>query len=341
MCRAGFQLGARRIVIESHELSGNMTVMSPSLRCVTVVSIFACVAACSDDSLSGGSGGSGAAGGSGGAGGSGAGSSEGAGGSGGPDQVGGGGGGEEGGGGGGLGGGLPGGPSSSRLTLRPVGTVEGATIGYSEYLPPGYGDGALRPLLVFHHGIGESGNGSEEELARLYNTGLPTLLKNDQWPEDRPFIVLSTQHDAPPNTSCHSVAEIHDFLDFAKDHYDVDPSRIYITGLSCGAIGSWNYLGAHTNEVVAGAVLIAGNGNDAFGQAGCDLGSVPIWAFHGDADGTVNVSGSVNPINALNQCQPPPVDAELTVYPGVGHNSWDMTYNLSAGHDIYAWFLSH
>lgn len=310
-----------------------------SLRYVMFAAMVS-LAACSDDALDGGSGGSGAAGGSGGAG---AGVADGAGGSGASEDSGGGGSGagEEGGGGAGLGGGLPGGPSSSRLTLRPVGSVEGATIGYSEYLPPGYGDGALRPLLVFHHGIGESGNGSEEELARLYNTGLPALLKNDQWPEERPFIVLSTQHNAPPNTSCHSVAEIHDFLDFAKDHYHVDPARIYITGLSCGAIGSWDYLGAHTDEVVAGAVLIAGNGNGAFGQAGCDLGSVPIWAFHGDADGTVNVSGSVNPINALNQCQPPPIDAEVTVYPGVGHNSWDMTYNLSAGHDIYAWLLMY
>ena len=88
-------------------------------------------------------------------------------------------------------------------------------------------------------------------------------------------------------------------------------------------------------------MLIAGNGNGAFAQAGCELGRVPIWAFHGDADGTVNVSGSVNPLNALNQCDPAPVDAKLTIYPGVGHNSWDMTYNLSAGHDPYAWLLSH
>jgi predicted peptidase len=238
--------------------------------------------------------------------------------------------------------GLPGGPSSDRLTLWPIGTKPGAPLGYAEYLPPGYGDGGLRPLLVFHHGIGESGNGSEEELDRLFNTGLPTLIENDSWPEERPFVVLMTQHDAPPFTSCHTVEEIRTFLEFAMGEYQVDPARIYITGLSCGAIGSWNYLGAHTDELVAGAVLIAGNGNPAFGQAGCELGKVPIWAFHGDADDTVDPSGSSGPINDLNECtSPAPVEAKLTIYPDVGHNSWDQTYDGSAGHDIYAWLLGH
>jgi hypothetical protein len=30
---------------------------------------------------------------------------------------------------------------------------------------------------------------------------------------------------------------------------------------------------------------------------------------------------------------------ELTVYPGVDHDSWSATYDMSAGHDIYDWLL--
>ena len=220
--------------------------------------------------------------------------------------------------------------------------MPGAPLGYAEYLPPGYGDGTPRPLLVFHHGVGESGDGSEAELDILFNTGLPTLIENDSWPEERPFIVLMSQHDAPPNTSCHSVTEVRSFLEFAMSEYAVDPTRVYITGLSCGAIGSWDYLGQDTDTLVAAAVLIAGNGNPAFGNAGCELGRVPIWAFHGDADNQVGQNGSIGPIEALNACtNPAPVEAKLTIYPGVGHNSWDMTYDGSAGHDIYAWMLGY
>ncbi len=93
---------------------------------------------------------------------------------------------------------------------------------------------------------------------------------------------------------------------------------------------------------MAAAVLISGDGQGAFAQAGCNLGKLPIWAFHGDMDPTVNDAGSIQPIMDLNACtSPKAVDAELTLYPGVGHDAWDRTYDLSAGHDIYAWMLQY
>ena len=45
-----------------------------------------------------------------------------------------------------------GGPS-----VQALGSVDGAPMGYLEFLPPGYGDGEPRPLLVFLHGSGEAG----------------------------------------------------------------------------------------------------------------------------------------------------------------------------------------
>src|SRR5579859_6589087 len=40
------------------------------------------------------------------------------------------------------------GPSQARQTARPIGMPYSKN-GFWEYLPPGYGDGTLRPLLVF------------------------------------------------------------------------------------------------------------------------------------------------------------------------------------------------
>ena len=226
-------------------------------------------------------------------------------------------------------------PSSAHHTKVPLGTNE-AKSGYYEYIPPGYGGGELYPLLVFWHGIGENGNG-DSELDKVLANGPPKLIKNDQWPKGLPFVVLSPQH---PGGGCPSPTEIHDFLGFAAGHYDINPARIYLTGLSCGAIGSWNYLGQYVDEQIAAMVPIAGDGKGAFNQAMCNLGKVPLWAFHGDADGTVNVSGTTEPITKLQACDPKP-DAEMVIYPGVGHDSWSMTYDGSAGHDIYAWLLAH
>ena len=243
---------------------------------------------------------------------------------------------------GGDGEGLPAGPSSERLAVRAAGSVEGASLGYLEYLPPGYGDGTPRPLLVFLHGVGENGDGSRASLARLGRIGIPQLIENDQWPSARPFVVLMPQHEDLPGGSCSDGAEIDAFLDFALEHYDVDKSRVYLTGLSCGAIGAWDYLAAHTDQVVAGAVLIAGEAIYPLAVAGCALGRVPIWAFHGAADDVVPTHRITVPVRELKACKRPrPLDLRLTVYPGVGHDSWTRTYDLSAGHDVYAWLLQH
>ncbi len=217
--------------------------------------------------------------------------------------------------------------------------MQGTTAGYWEYLPPHYGNGALYPLLVFRHGIGENGNGTTD-LQKVVAHGPPKLIEADMWPEDRKFVVLSVQH---PGGDCPSSQEINDFITFAKGKYQVDPKRVYFTGLSCGAIGGWNYLGDHLTQDVAAAVLIAGDARGAWSKAMCNLGTVPIWAFHGDADTTVLPAYDGVPIASLKACtNPAPVDLTHTVYPGVGHDSWTMTYNLSnPANDIYAWLMSH
>ena len=226
-------------------------------------------------------------------------------------------------------------PSSAHHKKVPLGTSE-ATAGYWEYIPPGYGGGELYPLLVFYHGIGENGNG-DSELDKVLAGGPPKLIAQDNWPKDRPFVVLSPQH---PGGGCPSPTEIHDFFTFALSHYDINPARVYLTGLSCGAIGSWAYLGDYLDEQIVALVPIAGDGKGAFNKAACELGRVAIWAFHGDADNVVGVTGTTEPVTKLQMCDPKP-DVDMVIYPGVGHDSWSMTYNLSAGHDIYAWLLEH
>jgi predicted peptidase len=224
-------------------------------------------------------------------------------------------------------------------------TVEGAPLGYIEYVPPGAFDTAqplAPPLLVFLHGSGESGDGDASSLQSLYVTGLPRVLNNNGWPESQPFVILMPQFGPDPS-HCTDSTLIHEFLEFAIQQYAVDRERVYLTGLSCGAIGAWEYLGEHTDELVAAAVLIAGDGNYAIELAGCDLARVPIWAIHGGDDQAVDVSGSEAPIAALNECtDPPPVDARINVYPGVGHVMWQPFYDRSKSDvDIYAWMLGY
>jgi predicted esterase len=259
--------------------------------------------------------------------------------------------------------------SSDRYTLHPTGATA-SPLGYSEYLPPDYADEGTSPLLVFLHGSGESGDGSAEQLELLSSTAIPAYIAFDGWPGDRPFVVLAPQHEQAgnlepysacdgvefggscaltlqhdlghpnPGSICFTPDEVRAFLAYAIDAYDVDPHRVYLTGLSCGGFGAWEYLAKYGDEQVAAVVPVAGEGRPAFATAGCELGDVPIWAFHGLADDVVSPAGSIEPIEGLQACtSPPPVDARLTTYSDVGHDSWTNTYAVGAENDIYAWML--
>ncbi len=208
--------------------------------------------------------------------------------------------------------------------------------GYWEYLPEDYENTTASPLLIFYHGISQNGNGSSE-LNLLLQYGPPRLINEGNWASEHPFVVLSPQHGG---VLCPSANEINTFIQFAKTHYDIDSSRIYLTGLSCGAIGIWSYLGQYLNTDVAAAAPIAGDGKAAWESQGCNLAQLAIWAFHGDADPTVSVSGTNIPMDGLLECSKPPAKETIkTIYPGVAHNSWTQTYDGSAGHDIYYWLL--
>ena len=221
---------------------------------------------------------------------------------------------------------------------------------------------------MFLHGFDDSG---ADELENLLVTGIPQLIANDEWPSERPFVVLAPQHLFPQEVAhyapcdgvvhggscamriqhdqghpengsiCHTPAEVHDFLSYAIAGYDVDPDRVYLTGLSCGATAAWEYVAEYGGTQIAAMVPIAGEGRPAWEAAMCSLGEVAIWAFHGDVDDVVAPAASIDTITNLTACPPPLSDADLTVYPGVDHDSWTHTYDRSAGHDIYDWLLGY
>jgi len=262
--------------------------------------------------------------------------------------------------------------SSERYSLRPLGTTA-SPMGYGEYLPPDYDQAALSPLLVFLHGAGEGGDGSADQLQALARAAIPGYIANDAWPDDRPFVVLAPQHvvsgDLSPYSMCAGVAfgascavtvqhdlgnptpgsvcptphEIHDFIDYAVATYAVDPDRVYLTGLSCGGYGVWEYLSQHLGEQVAAAVPVSGEGRPAWHTAGCALGAVPLWAFHGGADQVVDPAGSIEPITELQACgSPTALDARLAVVPGAHDaTTWAQAYAVGAEHDIYTWMLGY
>ena len=119
-------------------------------------------------------------------------------------------------------------------------------------------------------------------------------------------------------------------VDDVRANLPVDPARIYATGISMGGYGTWDAVQRRPG-LFAAALPICGGGDTACAMR---IRDVPIWCFHGDADGAVPVCRSRNMVAALWA-----VDGKIRYreYPGVGHNCWARTYGDDA---VLAWLFS-
>jgi predicted esterase len=264
---------------------------------------------------------------------------------------------------------LTGDDSFRYLTARPIGSTS-FPMGFYEYLPPSYqSSGPPSPLLIALNGYGENGDGTAAGLQILLSQGIPRFINVGGWPTDRPLVVVALQHVEEPGfdyspcdgvqwggscvlqlqdqrgdtqpAPCTTADEVHAFVSYAVAHYNVDPKRVYVTGLSCGGYGAWEYLAKYGNQQVAAAVPASGEGRPAWSHAGCALGTVPIWAFAGALDDVVNPQGSIVPMTNLQACPGVTPDrARLTFYPDFGHDAWNPAYDGQHGDDIYSWMLA-
>lgn len=197
---------------------------------------------------------------------------------------------------------------------------------YLLYLPSGYEprqektDGKW-PLLVFLHGAGERGN----DLNKVKKHGPPKIVADDP---DFPFVLISPQC---PAGGFWNVDHLLRLIKTTITQRNIDPDRVYVTGLSMGGHGSWA-LAAEAPDLFAAVAPICGGGDPKNAKK---LKDVPIWAFHGDADTVVPISASKNAVDAIKKAGGEKV--KLTVYKGVGHDSWTETY---ANEALYKWFLS-
>jgi predicted peptidase len=194
---------------------------------------------------------------------------------------------------------------------------------YLFYEPTGAAstDGRRLPLVLFLHGAGERGNDPGHVLAQ----GIPKRLSEGV---DVPFVVVAPQCPTDERWSADSLAR---FLDEVERENQIDPDRIYVTGMSMGGSGTWSLAIAQPHRF-AGIVPICGRGNPTQVSR---IRHLPVWVFHGALDPAVPLARSEEMVDALRLIGG---DVSFTVYPDAEHDSWTQAY---AEPDLYGWFLDH
>lgn len=203
---------------------------------------------------------------------------------------------------------------------------------YLLFLPNGYKEDKTKrwPLMLFLHGAGERGT----NIAKVTVHGPPKIVKEKA---DFPFILVSPQC---PSGETWSDEALLGLLDEITKEYRVDPSRIYLTGLSMGGYGTWS-LGTKNPERFAAIAPICGGGNilpillPPRGKEAA-LKKLPVWVFHGAKDSIVPLAESERMVDALKRAGNQNI--KLTIYPEADHDSWTETYQ---NQELYDWMLQH
>jgi predicted esterase len=235
----------------------------------------------------------------------------------------------------------------AQLVAKSLKAANGQTVGFYEFTPSDYTKtGAKHPLLIFLHGISERGDGSPTQLAYITKVGIPKYIKNGatmrfnvdgKW---HSFVVLMPQ--LSPNYGAWQTFHTDEMINYAIKNLNVDPDRIYLTGLSLGGGGVWSYASSSLANASKLAAIVPVCGTCAMSNAGNIVnGNVAVWAFHGDADTKVSASCSKNAINSI-QALKPKKDALLTLYNTTSHVIWDRAYDFEYKYqnpNVWEWML--
>ncbi len=162
-------------------------------------------------------------------------------------------------------------------------------------------------LFCFMHGHGSKGS-SFEHLSGAAGTMATSVLPKSKYANET--IIIAPQYssterwvnvDYTPGT-CNQPKEISKCLGAAKEVFDIaltdlpiNSKRVYGFGNSMGAFSLWD-LATRYPDFFTAIVPLAGGGDP---KVAAKIKDLNIWAFHGDADPTVNFRGTDEMIKAL------------------------------------------
>ncbi len=219
-------------------------------------------------------------------------------------------------------------------------SADGLSLNYRLLLPKNYDPSRQYPFVLFFHGAGERGDDNRTQLrvavgvfAQPANREkFPCFVVAPQCPAGKQWVNVPWGDDsevqpAEPSESMRLAMELFDQL---QNKYNVDPKRLYVTGLSMGGFGTWDAITRWPDRFAA-AIPVCGGGDE---KQAYKVAKLPLWAFHGAVDTVVKTHRSRDMIAAIKQAGGNP---KYTEYPGVGHDLWQRVYGEP---ELLPWLFS-
>lgn len=220
---------------------------------------------------------------------------------------------------------------------------DGKTLPYRLLKPADPEPGKKYPLVLVLHGAGERGSDNAKQLTWFWEKGKGPLGR-PEFAEAKAFALLpqcpdgKQWVDVPWGKGSYKSPAVSGPLKLALELVEasikrlpIDPDRVYVVGLSMGGFGTFDAL-QRRPDLFAAAVPICGAGDLSKAKA---IAHIPVWAFHGDKDTAVPVSGSREMVAALKAAGG---TVKYTEYKGVGHNSWSPAF---AEKEFWTWLFAH
>jgi pimeloyl-ACP methyl ester carboxylesterase len=220
--------------------------------------------------------------------------------------------------------------------------------GYMETLPSLYYKTTKSyPLIVFLHGVGELA--SSKGLTGLNCCGLPYHAARQTFPASfaapdgsrHSFIAISPQFRVRANAD-----QIQSVVNYAKTKYRVDPTRVYVTGLSLGGGMTWDYSVLHGQNAAAIVPVCGGTKPTTTLAQQVASKNLPIWGIYSYADEYIPEQWGIDWFKWIDAANPTIAPkTKLTIRTSDTHiGIWKYAYNpvnRIDGKNIYEWMLSY
>ncbi|HEY2725870.1 MAG TPA: PA14 domain-containing protein, partial [Parafilimonas sp.] len=191
---------------------------------------------------------------------------------------------------------------------------------------PTANDGKKYPMMVFFHGLGETGSIYDNEY-QLYHGGDVFSAAVDNGSFDG--YILCMQSQGFWGTGQYQY--ITEIIDYMVANNKLDPFRVSDNGLSAGGQGTWEMLLDHPTYICASTPMSSvsiGYKDDVD-----ELKYTPIWLFQGGLDGAPAPPTAQQVRDAFLNAGG---DFTYTEYPDLGHGVWDRVWTEP---DFYPFLL--